>query len=167
VLLAMFAPVAALAQEDVAAARGARNVVFVELAGNAGVYSVNYARRLGDDCALRVGLEYFAAPYRGLSGESGIAKLLMMPLLFDYLGIGSRDHKLELAAGPVLGYASASIDSDGAILNRHGVGIAGTAVVGYRYLPHDGGFTFNMGFTPVFSAAGFLPWLGLGFGAAL
>jgi hypothetical protein len=61
-------------------------------------------------------------------------------------------------------YTSASTDSTGVKYEGSGVGLglAATGVIGYRYLPHDGGFTFGAGFTPLLRPSkGFLPWGGV------
>ena len=50
VTLLLLAPAAASAQE-----RTARNGLYVELGGNAGVWSLNYERFVTDDVSLRIG----------------------------------------------------------------------------------------------------------------
>jgi hypothetical protein len=152
-------------------ARTARNVLFVELLGNAALYSVNYARFITDDISLRFGFEYVSLSVSSSGSSSGSsttgnASLLFVPIMLNYYGIGSLDHKLELGIGPMFGYASASVDTGDQVASGRGLAVGGTAVIGYRYIPHDGGFTFNVGFTPIFGIGGFMPWLGLGFGAA-
>jgi hypothetical protein len=144
--------------------RTANNVLFVELAGNAGIYSLNYERFFTDDIAARIGFGYISlTAYSG--SESASASILFVPLMASYMGIGSADHKLELGAGPLFVHASARASGIGSsAANASGFGIAGTASVGYRYVPHDGGFDFKIAFTPIFGAGGFLPWGGLGLG---
>ena len=64
-----------------------------------------------------------------------------MPLVANYY-VGSPNHKLQLGLG-------------GVFYDREGVGVTskevfGTLVVGYRYLPYDGGLNFGVAFTPFF-----------------
>jgi hypothetical protein len=140
-------------QQPIELRRTANNVLSVELAGNAAIYSVNYERFLTDDIAARIG------------SESASASILFVPLMASYMGIGSADHKLELGAGPLFVSASASASGIGSsAAHGSGFGVAGTATVGYHYVPHDGGFDFKIAFTPIFGAGGFLPWGGLGLG---
>lgn len=138
------------------ATRTAKNLLFVELGGNGGVYSINYARFIGDDFMFRLGAEYFAFSFLGSE-----VSVFLAPIVVSYLGIGTADHKLELGVGAVLGYASTT----GSELVSGGQGLAygATGTIGYRYVPHDGGFTFNVGFTPIFGD-GFFPGFGMGFG---
>ncbi|MFI5309122.1 MAG: hypothetical protein ACHQ53_17330 [Polyangiales bacterium] len=145
--------------------RTAMNVLYAELLGNGGIYSIDYERFFTDDIAARIGFGYIS-----LSASSGTssahASILFIPVMFNYMGVGSADHKLELGLGPLLVNASAGASGVGkAAAHASGFGVAGTATIGYRYVPHDGGFNFKIGFTPIFGAGGFLPWGGLGLGA--
>lgn len=151
--------------------RSARNSVYLELGGNAGLYSLNYERFLIDDGALRIGLMYMSVSATATSGTttaSGSASWFGAPLMFSYLGIGSPNHKLELGAGVVLMSFSAGASTFSATANASGFVVAGTATVGYRYVPVDGGINFKAGFTPlVLQTAGttyFMPWAGLSIG---
>jgi len=140
--------------------RTANNSIFLELLGNGGLYSVNYERIFGDsNFSLRAGFSYFS-----LSAGDSSTSLITIPLLVNYY-IGGLDHKLQLGAGALGAYVSASTTSTGTgYLSGSGVGVAGTAVVGYRYIPHDGGFNFGVGFTPIVGAGGFAPFGGISFG---
>jgi hypothetical protein len=151
--------------------RTARNSLYVELGGNAGLYSVNYERFVMDDAALRIGLMYMsvsASTTAGGTTSTGNASWFGAPLMFSYMGVGSRNHKLELGAGVVLMNFSAGASTFSATSNASGFVVAGTATVGYRYVPVDGGFNFKAGFTPlVLQAAGtlyFQPWAGISVG---
>jgi hypothetical protein len=145
--------------------RTANNVLSVELAGNAGIYSVNYERFILDSLAARIGFGYISLSASS-GGSSASASILFVPLMASYMGIGSADHKLELGAGPLFVNASAKASGIGSTAgaSASGFGVAGTATIGYRYVPHDGGFNFKAAFTPIFSSGGFLPWFGLGLG---
>jgi hypothetical protein len=151
-------------QHPIELRRTANNVLSVELAGNAAIYSVNYERFFTDDIAARIGFGYISLTASSGS-EKASASILLIPLMASYMGIGSADHKLELGAGPLFVSASASASGIGSTAaHGSGFGIAGTATLGYHYVPHDGGFDFKIAFTPIFGADGFLPWGGLGLG---
>jgi hypothetical protein len=149
--------------------RTARNVLYVELLGNGGLYSLNYERFVTDDIDLRLGFDYLSLSLAGFDSNgnkaTGSATVLFIPLMFNYFGVGGQNHKLELGAGPLFLYASAEASGVGEQVNGSGVAIGGTATIGYRYVPRDGGFNFKVGFTPIFGAGGFLPFGGLGLGA--
>ncbi len=138
--------------------------MYLELLGNAGLYSLNYERRFGDKVYGRLGLSYFSV---GASAGESSAKVTLMtfPLMANYL-VGDGSSHLELGAGALLLYAGGEVDSGGSRSSGEGVGIAGTATVGYRYQPPDGGFVFKVGFTPLVGVGGFLPWGGVSFGGA-
>ena len=73
---------------------------------------------------------------------------------------------LELGAGGVLVYATGKASFGGSSSTSSGVGALGTAIVGYRYQPSDGGFTLRAGFSPLFGSGGFLPLPYLSLGGA-
>jgi hypothetical protein len=141
--------------------RTANNAVFLELLGNGGLYSINYERFVGD-FGIRAGFSYFAVEAESLSSRSKVS-LTTFPILGNYY-LGSANHKLQLGGGVLVaalsGESSSKFGTDGA----SGVGVAGTAVVGYRYMPSKGGFNFGAGFTPLFGSGGFLPWGGVSLG---
>jgi hypothetical protein len=149
----------------VSTARTAYNVLYVELLGNGVIYSLNYERFITDDIDLRIGFDFFSLSARS-GNEHAHASVLFVPIMVNYLGIGSADHKFELGLGPLLVYASAGVGGIGdSTAHASGFGVGGTATIGYRYVPHDGGFNFKIGFTPLFGRGGFLPFGGVGFGA--
>jgi hypothetical protein len=145
--------------------RTAKNGLFVELLGNGLFYSLNYERFVTDDIAIRGGIGYFSLSASG-SSASASASILSVPLMFEYMGIGSADDKLELGIGPLIFYASAAASGIGDTTKGSGTFLFGTATIGYRHIPHDGGFNFKIGFTPIFGKFGFVPYLpGIGAGA--
>lgn len=139
-----------------AQAQEAKNSVFTELAGNSLIYSVNYDRRFGPKWTGRIGV---------MSAGVGDVSLTFVPIMGNYL-LGSGNHRFEIGAGPQI--FNASIEGSGSFsgINESGTFIAGTATLGYRYQPMDGGFQFRIGVTPSFTAFGFIPWAGLSFGYA-
>jgi hypothetical protein len=142
--------------------RTASNSIFIELLGNGLLYSINYDRMLMENLSVRVGLMYLSLSAAD-GTESAKVSFMLVPVMLNYL-LGSGSHKLEIGAGPVVAHASGTASGTGGDLAASGTGVAGTAVVGYRYVPKDGGFTFRGGFTPLFSKGGFFPWVGLSFG---
>lgn len=150
--------------------RTANNAVFIELLGNGGVYSLNY-ERIFDNFSVRAGFSYISieaeTTYKcgqsGCSEARGRVSLTTFPVVGNYF-LGGANHKLQLGAGVLLASVSGRAESDFTASDASGFGVAGTAVVGYRYLPRKGGFNFGVGFTPLVGAGGFLPWGGISFG---
>jgi len=132
----------------------AKNSVFLELAGNGILYTVNYDRLFTPEFSGRIGIMR--------AGVSNVS-LTAVPLTGSYL-IGDGSHKFELGAGPELLVVSVDASGDFGGFDEDATTVAGTATIGYRYQPRDGGFRFNVGLTPTFSQFGFLPWAGLGVG---
>jgi hypothetical protein len=168
-LLFFASPDAALAEAprvpvtpaEVVAPRTASNVVFAELLGNGLLYSVNYERIIDRwNLGLRAGVSYFTYPVSSY-GRSGNLTIVTFPLVASYY-IGTPQHKLQLGLGATILYTGVSSDSTGTKFEseRSGAGISATAVIGYRYLPLDRGFTFGAGFTPLLRPTSFLPWGG-------
>ena len=148
-----------------APSRTAKNSVFLELGGNAGIYSLNYERYLTDNLAARIGAGYFAATFTDDEEESE-GELWLIPATVSYVGIGAGSHRLEIGGGVLIGHASettSTFDLDDVVTDS-GTAVVGTATFGYRYAPKHGGFTFRAGFTPLFNQHGFLPWAGTSLG---
>jgi hypothetical protein len=150
----------------------APNGIYVELLGNGLLYTINYDRFINDDMSLRAGFEYIGlgASDPSGSGASASVSMMMIPLTFNYF-LTSHDKgkvgssKFELGAGIMIANFSASATgSAGDVFSASGFGIAGTATIGYRLQPSDGGFIFRIGFTPLIGPGGFLPFGGLSFG---
>ncbi len=152
--------------------RTAMNSIYLELGGNGPLYSLNYERFLADEMSVRIGVMFMsvsATVSSGSSTSSANVTWFDAPLTMSYLGIGGPNHKLELGAGAVFMYFSGSGASTfSAVATANGFVIAPTAIVGYRYVPTDGGFNFRAGFTPLFISAGgkstFFPWGGIAAG---
>jgi hypothetical protein len=148
----------------------ADNTVFAEVLGNGLLYSINYERRVvlsGIDLGLRGGASFFT--YKVAKDEgTGNLTLATFPLVVSAY-FGPPRHKLQLGIGATWLYVSTSTDNTGTKFSggEDGLGLAATAVVGYRYVPPGGGFTFGAGFTPlVRTGKGVLAWGGLSGGYA-
>ncbi len=149
--------------------RTAKNAIFVEGLGNGLIYSVNYERLLGSpDVGLRVGASYMSIGASG-GGASSRVSWASFPLVASYY-FGSPSHKLQLGVGATVVHVTGSASSGSLVGSASGITAIPTAVVGYRYIPRDGGFAFSVGFTPMYvpgEGGGFLPWGGLSLGAVL
>jgi len=148
--------------------RTARNSIFIELAGNGGIYSLNYDRVITEQFSIRAGFGYMSMGASASSGGATVsakATMLAVPVVGNFL-LGNENHKLELGAGiTMFRFTGSGSSSLGGSASATGMVPAGTAVIGYRYVPHDGGFTFRAGFTPlVMKDGGFQPWGGMSFG---
>ena len=148
----------------------APNGIYIELLGNGLLYTINYDRFITDDIGLRGGFEYIGLSATSGSGESVSVSMMLIPITFNYF-LASHDNrkvgssKLELGAGIVIANISASVSGNvGNVFSGSGLGLGGTATVGYRYQPSDGGFIFRIGFTPLFGPGGFQPFGGISFG---
>lgn len=140
-------PTAAFA--EAAEEREANNAVYFEALGSGVFFTFNYERFLGD-FGIRVGAGAFPPA------------LFAVPLTVSYLGFRSGSHCLDLGGGGVLGGGplADSLFSGG----RGAVGVAGTAIVGYRYAPLHKDFMFRVAFTPLLGAGEFTAWGGVAFG---
>jgi hypothetical protein len=142
------------------------NTVFAEVLGNGLLYSINYERMLPAwHLGLRAGASFFTDKISSASG-SGNLVLASFPLVASYY-LGPLHHKLQLGLGATILYVDASSDSTGTKYEGavSGLGVAATAVLGYRYVPRGNGVTFGAGFTPLLrETKGFLPWGGVSAG---
>ena len=137
--------------------RPRRNLIFVELGGNGLLCTINYDRALTESFTLRLGIGHLTEGAIPVSADqtSAVSRASFgVPLLVNYVR-GNARHRLELGAGITIFAAAA-----GASL----VEPVATAVIGYRYVPSEGGFTYRIGFTPLVSTRAVLPWGGLSFG---
>jgi hypothetical protein len=152
-LALLLVPGAARAQ---APARTARNAFYLELGGNAILYSLNYDRLFTDRVSGRVGVMFF-----GAADKDSSAGVVATPIMASYLW-GEGNSRFETGAGLLL--VSGGIDNVEGYEDEGFGGAAGTATLGYRYQRPAGGFVFRAGVTPVFSLDGIAPWFGISFG---
>jgi len=161
-------PMAVVAPPPDDGGRSAKNVLFVEGLGNGLLYSINYERFVSDDVSLRIGFGYFGSGASSDGTQTTSGSLITVPVLANYY-LGGINHKLQLGLGATfVNVSEQDVGSGiGSTFNGGGFSAGGTAVVGYRYIPVKGGFTFGIGFTPFFGTFGFIPWAGLSLGTAL
>lgn len=153
------------AQEETSSQDFARNSIFLELGGNAILYSLNYDRKFSDNFSGRIGGMFLGVSANDPNTLDGRISLLMMPLMANYL-VGSGNSRLELGAGPMVVFASGGGTIENEQLdNFSGGGLGFTSTIGYRLQPRNGGFLFRIGLTPIFGPGYFIPWAGLSLGA--
>jgi hypothetical protein len=143
-----------------------RNSVYVEIIGSGLVWSINYDNLVSNHVALRAGVGYLGlgTSSSGTNYQSVTASILTIPLTASYLfssdGPPLSSHKFELGAGLTLVSISGSFSS----FSTSGFGLIGTAILGYRYQPADGGVLFRADVTPWFGSGAFLIAGGLSIG---
>jgi hypothetical protein len=146
------------AELEVVPSRSANNSFFVEVGGPGLFYTFNYERIFGDsDISLRVGFGYLHLDGTFL-GHTFNEEDLSVPVIASYY-IGSGSHRIQIGLGGVLLYQQLDGSSEGTTTSLN---VAG--VLGYRYLPLDGGLNFGISFTPCFRPDLTVPWGGIDFG---
>jgi hypothetical protein len=157
--------------------RDANNSFFLEGGGPGLLYSVNYERVFENDFGLRVGFSYTSLS-ASAGGSSASATFIAVPVIASYLGLREGNHILELGGGATAVYISGS-GSFGAFAGAaSGVVPIGTALIGYRRQPVNGGFQFRVGLealvgkglalsNPNPDSIGVLPWMYMSLGFSL
>ena len=155
----------------------AYNSIFVEGGGPGLLYSLNYERVVEEDFGLRIGMSYVS--FSASAGSSSAsATILAVPVIFSYLGLRGGNHILELGGGGTGVYASGAGSGTGFAASGSGMMALGTALIGYRRQPLDGGFQFRIGLealagkglafsNPDPTKFGVLPWLYMSLGLAI
>ncbi|HEX3770118.1 MAG TPA: hypothetical protein VHV30_04605 [Polyangiaceae bacterium] len=141
-------------------ARTANNSFFIQLGGAGLFYSINFERIFGDsDVSVRFGFGYVhldGTIFGHLFNEEDIT---VPGILSYYVGLGG-PHKIQIGLGAMLLYQQ--YDGNGPVATRTTMNFS--TVLGYRYLPVDGGINFGISFTPCFEPGTTLPWGGVDFG---
>ncbi len=128
--------------------RGAVNSVFAEGLGPGLLYSLNYERVFEDDFGLRAGFSYMSFSGAAISNSGMVSASVgwfSVPVVASYLGIRSGNNALELGLGGIFTHASGAATGGGISATGAGNVVWGTAVVGYRRQPLNGGFMFRVG----------------------
>jgi hypothetical protein len=144
--------------------RTAENGLYIEGLGPGLFYSFNYDRAFGD-VAARVGISYISLSASG-AGGSAKASFLSVPLTLSYIGIGSKKHIFEIGAGATIVSVGAGASSLGVESSASTTFVFGTAIIGYRLQPPNGGFMLRTGISPIIGSGVFLPWPYIALGAA-
>ncbi|MBI1805064.1 MAG: hypothetical protein HY033_08900 [Ignavibacteriae bacterium] len=143
-----------------------RSAIYVELLGQGLLYSVNYDYRITDHLSLRAGFSTWTIPsiFGLVDGEISFTGF---PIMLNYL-TGEGSSHLELGAGIIP--ANASVTGReiffGSDVSGSETLILGTATIGYRLQPRDGGFLFRVGLVPLLGSGGLKFSTGLSLGAA-
>jgi len=142
-----------------------RNAIYVELLGPGIAYSINYDYRITKQIGFRVGFSSWSTS-TSLFSSSGKTSFIEFPLLINYL-VGNSTNHLELGLGMVVGSISDKDKFFGRsdYSSKYHLGI-GTATIGYRMEPKNGGFMFRIAFTPFFTFKDAWPFGGISFGYA-
>lgn len=122
--------------------------VYFEVGGPGLALTVNYDARFGhkrNGFGYRVGAGYFA---------SGGNSVFTIPIQVNYLA-GNGSSLLELGGGTT--FLNSYGDNKGKtfIFDRV-TGFIGTATIGYRYQPKEGGINLRIGFVPIFYDEGII-----------
>jgi hypothetical protein len=121
--------------------------------------SLNIERLIDQKVAIRAGT--FCIPGTELRCPG------LVPVTLSWL-VGDTPSKLELGAGVVL-LASRGGFGDGNRPDQLGT-FARTAIIGWRWLPRDGGWMWRVAWTPIINAAvlseDLVPWFGIAGGYA-
>lgn len=132
------------------------NTIYVELMGNAAIYSFNYERRVSNLFWSRIGVGYYPGPF----GE-----LVVVPLGLNYLmGKKANFFELGLVITPI--YAEEKFDLFSKSESK-GFGVILSPTIGYRYQPQKKrNLFFKIAFTPLLTTleTRFLPSGGLSIG---
>lgn len=152
--------------------RTALNTLYAEGLGAGGAYSVNYERLVLNDLAIHIGFSYWSVSATASGGggtASASGSFIAVPITASYLGVSSGSHTLEMGGGLTIWNVSVTGSSGGFVGAANGFVPIGTVLVGYRYMPREGGFNFRVGASPLFgkglglnannpTAFGVLPW---------
>ena len=174
-VLAAAAATPALASED----RSATNSIFLEGGGSGLAYSLNYERIFENDFGLRVGFSYLSISATAGSASAN-ATVWTVPVMANYVGLSSGNHALELGGGAtVIGFSGAA-SGFGVSASASGPAVLGTAILGYRRQPPNGGFQFRIGVEALVGKGlslsdsnrdpdrvGVLPWMYLSLGFSI
>jgi len=145
-----------------------RDVVYAELLGNGGLFSINYERRVS---AVHMRVGFASWTIDDLFGI-GQDRFTVVPVTVSHL-VGSGSHHLESGGGVTLGVSEVTSGFGGSSTSAGFVSLTG--IVGYRYQKPTGGFIFRAALTPFYGFGregvaypdrGFFPSLGISFGAA-
>lgn len=160
-VLAALLPPPAAAQAPVTPF-AAKNSVYLEVGGNALLYSVNYERLLIGNLSARVGISTIPGWFPWVDESDDGAGLVMVPVLASVM-FGPENHHFEVGAGATFGNASVDIGD----LEGSESWVYGSGMIGYRYQRPEGGPVFRATVTPLFIEVldiSVLPMIGLSLG---
>ncbi len=138
--------------ENVEDAHFAHSAVYAEFLGQGLLYSVNYDYRISENLDLRVGFSSWSIPGFFLLIDGSLS-FTGFPVMLNYLS-GDGDSHFEVGAGFIPSSVSVSGHEIffGSEVKGQSTEILGTATIGFRLQPRNGGFIFRIGFTPLMSS---------------
>jgi len=140
-----------------------RQSVYLEVGGNALIYSLNYDVAFRNNWGFRLGGSYYPASANdGVFYTSSVGSTAFLGLVMGLRFFGQTPNQLETGVGFLFG----SIDEP---QKWHTIKPPGlTFTFGYRYYPVDpNNVTFKIAFTPVINGSGFHPIFGISLGITL
>lgn len=143
-----------------------RNAIYAEVFGPGLLYSINYDYLVAPQISLRAGVSRWSFPAIFFL-VNGSIDFTGFPITLNYLPGGGNSHP-EIGAGLVAMLISLNGEEVffGESVRGKASAVLGTATIGYRYQPMDGGFVFRIGFTPVFNFRKIFPTGGISMGLA-
>ena len=151
----------------------AKNSIYLELLGNGVFYSVNYERALSQSLRGRIGFMSGGLAFKAICllipcyGDEQ-DRFNLAPLTVNYIH-GKGEHKFEIGLGVAIAFGAKGefdFDFNDVIIIDQTTRFLGTGTIGYRFQPETRGTLFRLGFTPLFSNKGVLPWGGMTIGYA-
>lgn len=126
-----------------------RNAIYFELFGQGGLYSINYDYRIKEEISIRAGFTSW-----GIGVFENNFHFTGFPIMLNYLS-GKRSGHLEAGVGFIPATVSFHGGDSNPFFILEGEGsstrVLGTATLGYRFQPLQGGFVFRAGLTPFFA----------------
>lgn len=117
-----------------------RNCTYLELGGNAFIYSFNYERLIGSNANVRIG-------FSGFPGGNHIVYLL--PVTFSKM-IGKNQNMFEFGAG-------LTVDYESGLRIENKFDYFWTFIIGYRYRSTRGHISYRLAITPQVIDGTFFP----------
>ncbi len=133
-------------------------VVYVEIGGPGILYSINFEYRVTINFVLRAGYSSWSIRPFGFFRSRESDSFIGFPISLSYL-YGRNADKLEIGIGIVPSYLKAFGLGEGRA-------ILGTATIGYRFEPEEGGVLFRLDFTPFLAGRQLVPFAGASLGYA-
>jgi hypothetical protein len=165
-------PLSALGKEPAQTPRRAKTSLFLELGGPAIFYSLNYERFFGDDVSLRLGVGFVSGSSLD-EWDPNSAWAVSVPFVASIFPVGSDSHKFQMGLGGSLLYLTGRMKNSWSspdieqLAPNPGARLFGTFVIGYRYVPKDGGPSVGIALTPIFNTMVFTPWVAFDIGLTL
>lgn len=137
--------------------------VYVELGGNALIYSLNYDVLFPSNWGIRLGTGFYPHDFRDRTlYRSSDDSYAFLGLVMGTKMLGKTAHKIEVGTGLLFGRIYDREEWD--FIEPPGA----TFTLGYRLYPAKPSyFTFKAAFTPVITRTGFHPRFGVSFGITL